>query len=143
MGDISKNFSLKEFTHSNYAKRYGINNQINDETILKNITALVNNILQPLRDNLKKEIKINSGYRCAELNKKVGGVPNSQHTKGEAADIFTGSPENSYHVAQAIINLFLPFDQLILYPTFIHVSHNRTVNREQLLYNKTYQYKKL
>jgi len=39
-----------------------------------------------LRDEVKKPIKITSGYRPAELNAKVGGATKSRHITGEAAD---------------------------------------------------------
>ena len=53
----------------------------------ENIEALVENVLDPLRERYGKPIVVNSGYRCAKHNKEVGGVANSQHVKGEAADI--------------------------------------------------------
>ena len=45
------------------------------------------NLLQDIRDHFDKPVKITSGYRCPKHNKEVGGVSNSQHTKGNAADI--------------------------------------------------------
>lgn len=79
---------------------------------------------------------INSGYRCPELNAAVGGVPTSQHVKGEAADIACSEP---HKLAQLACDLGLPFDQLILYPTFVHFSHRLDGNqRKKVLYSKTY-----
>ena len=83
---ISKNFTLEEFTRSDTAKAKGIAN-IPDYQQVANLCALVNNVLQPLRDAMGHEIKIGSGYRCAALNKAVGGVYNSQHLTGQAADL--------------------------------------------------------
>lgn len=83
---ISKNFTLEEFTASATAKAKGIVN-IPDNQQVANLCALVNNVLQPLRDAMGHEIKIGSGYRCAALNKAVGGVYNSQHLTGQAADL--------------------------------------------------------
>ena len=56
-----------------------------------NIKALVDNVLDPLREAYGKPINVNSGFRCEKHNKEVGGVPNSQHVKGEAADIRPGT----------------------------------------------------
>lgn len=109
---LSKNFRLSEFIGSQEAERRGIDNQPGPEE-LKNIQALVDNILQPLRDAMDDYIVINSGYRCPRLNIIVGGAPDSQHLKGQAADIEIVAIDNK-ELAQYIIDLGLPFDQLIL-----------------------------
>lgn len=139
MARISKNFTWEEFTASDTAKRLGILNQITDWDVRDNIIALVENVLQPLRDAYGKPININSGYRCAELNKKVGGVATSQHTKGQAADCGCDDP---LALARLIIELGLPFDQMGLYPTFVHLSYKRECNGEnrgQVFYAKSYK----
>lgn len=89
MGDISKNFSLQEFEKSDTATRLGINNTIKDEFVKENIKALVDNILQPLRDKWGEPLIINSGYRCPQLNKAVGGVPTSQHCLDTQTEVLT------------------------------------------------------
>jgi uncharacterized protein YcbK (DUF882 family) len=90
-----------------------------------------------LRDAYGKPITINSGYRCAELNKKVGGVATSQHTKGQAADCGCDDP---LALARLIIELGLPFDQMGLYPTFVHLSYKRDgKNRGQIFYSAKYK----
>lgn len=83
---LSHNFTLDEFTFSNTAIRKGIDNTP-DEKIIANLQALCVHVLQPLRDKLGKEVRVNSGYRCKELNKIIGGSRNSQHIEGKAADI--------------------------------------------------------
>ena len=136
MSKVSKNFTWEEFTASDTAKRYGILNQITDWDVRDNIIALVENVLQPLRDAYGKPININSGYRCAELNKKVGGVATSQHTKGQAADCGVDDP---LALARLLLDLGLEFDQAIVYSTFLHISYKAEgENRKQLLYNKSY-----
>lgn len=83
---LSKNFTLAELTASDTAKARGIKNEPGlQETV--NLTALVHNVLQPLRTAMGEPIKIGSGYRSPALNKAVGGVTNSQHMTGEAADL--------------------------------------------------------
>ena len=143
MGDISKNFSYSEFEHSNTAAQKGIDNTIPSETVKKSIKALVDYILQPLRDYLGASVVIDSGYRCQELNELVGGVESSQHRKGEASD--TRSPFfTPLEIARAAVELKLPFDQLILYPTFVHFSHKlKGKQRGQILYNKSYEGEKI
>ena len=143
MGDISKNFSYSEFEYSKTAIEKGIDNTIPNETVKKAIKALVDNVLQPLRDALEATTIIDSGYRCKELNELVGGVETSQHRKGEASD--TRSPfYTPLEVARKAVELKLPYDQLILYPTFVHFSHKlKGKQRGQILYNRRYTGEKI
>ena len=100
-----------------------------------NIEALVNNVLDPLREAYGKPIYVNSGYRCEKHNKAVGGVPRSQHMVGEAADIRPSNTDGTdlTDLAKIIVSQG-KFDQLILYPTFLHVSYKRNgMNRHRVL----------
>ena len=83
---ISKNFTLDELTASATAKARGIINAPGVDEVC-NMCALVHHVLQPLRDAMQEPIKIGSGYRCTNLNHAVGGVANSQHIRGQAADL--------------------------------------------------------
>lgn len=137
MGTISKNFSFSEFERSDTAKSAGIRNAITTFEVRDSIVALVVNVLQPLRDAWGAALVVNSGYRCPQLNALVGGVPTSQHVKGEAADIDAKHP---IKLAQLAVNLGLPFDQLIIYPNFVHISHKLDgEQRGQILYSSTYK----
>lgn len=127
---ISKNFSLEEFTHSETAQCLKIDNAPSTEQII-NLCALVHHVLQPLRDHYGQPVKISSGYRCQALNKAVGGVTNSQHIRGQAADIKILGVTPT-HIADYIAN-HLPYDQVILYPTFVHVSYSIQANRRHRL----------
>lgn len=138
---LSRNFDWKEFTNSDTAKAHNIHNAITDWDVRDNIKALVDNVLQPLRDVWGAPLFINSGYRCKELNELVGGVETSQHTKGEAADVGCSDP---YALAKLLLKMTLPFDQIVLYPTFLHISYKREgKNRGQIVYNKKYKGEKL
>ena len=139
MGTITRHFSYREFEKSDIAKRYGIVNAVTTAEIRDNIKALVENVLQPLRDAWGRALVINSGYRSPELNSHplVGGTTGSQHVKGEAADVRC---ENPLGLARMAVALDLPFDQMIVYPTFVHFSHKRDGGqRGQILYAKTYK----
>lgn len=141
MGTVSRHFSFREFEKSDTATRYHINNTIKDWDVRDNIIALVENILQPLRDEWGEPLFINSGYRCKELNEKVGGVETSQHRKGQAADVGCSNP---YELAKLVQKMRLPFDQMGLYPTFVHLSYRDDgENRNQIFYSKNYKGKKL
>lgn len=80
------NFSLNEFINSKTAKENGIEN-VPDFEEVENLLRLVTLVLQPAREELKRPILVSSGFRCPELNQAVGGVVNSQHLRGLAADI--------------------------------------------------------
>ena len=111
------------------------------------ITALVLNLLQPICDRTGWTDVINSGYRSQELNAAVGGVPASQHTRGEAADNTfkrNGVPVAIIEVLKAVKASGLDFDQMIAYPTFVHLSYTtKRPNRRQILYNSKYKGKRL
>ena len=141
MGTISKNFSYREFEASETADRKGICNVINTFEVRDAVKALVETVLQPLRDNWGKPLHINSGYRCPELNRAVGGKTTSQHVKGEAGDVACDKPVELARLAAA---MHLPYDQMILYPTFVHFSHRlKGQQRSQILYNKRYRGEKV
>lgn len=105
-----------------------------------NIVALVENVLDPARERLGMPIRVNSGYRCAKHNRKVGGVAASQHLLGEAADVVPvnsekGKVKSELERLVRIIKEQGAFDQLIVYPTFVHVSYKRIGrNRKQIIY---------
>lgn len=137
MGTISKNFSYKEFEESADAEKNHIINVITSFEVRDNIKALVENILQPLRDEWGAPLVINSGYRCPELNKLVKGASTSQHVKGQAADVACDTP---LKLARLVKKLKLDFDQMGLYPTFVHLSYSKNrKNRGQIFYSKDYK----
>lgn len=136
MEAISKDFSYNEFQSSKVALEKGIDNTIPSGSVKESIKVLTLNVLQPLRDRYGKPLIVSSGYRSAELNMAVGGATESQHVKGEAADILCNSPAE---LAQIAYDMKLPYDQMILYPTFVHFSHKlQDRQRGQILYNKSY-----
>ena len=129
-----KYFTIKELTKSSTAAQLGINNTPNSE-IVNNLTQLVECVLDPLRERYGKPIYVNSGYRCSALNKAVGGSKTSHHLLGLAADITVGSCSENENLFNLIIELDLPYDQLIDEKNFswIHVSFS-TKPRKQILH---------
>jgi hypothetical protein len=132
--DLSKDFKLWEFVISQTAERHGINNNPPPE-VVQRLTRLCKNILQPARDKLGP-LKISSGYRCPELNSRIGGSPNSGHKLGYCADVL---PVNCSKMAFArFVAKNCQFDQIILEfgspaePAWIHVSADPR-NRQQIL----------
>ena len=86
----SEFFTLAELIKSSTADKHHIDNTPSSE-VIKNLQYGVNMVLDPLRRLYGKPIIITSGYRCQKLNDLVGGVSNSWHTKGNAADIHVAS----------------------------------------------------
>jgi hypothetical protein len=131
-----KHFTLEELTRSDTALRLGIDNTP-PPSVVQNLHHLVEVLLDPLREAFGKPIYVNSGYRCPALNTAVGGSRNSQHIQGQAADIrphlnppqrggVATRGEANAELGRLLIDLNLPFDQLIIYPTFLHVSWRHT-----------------
>jgi hypothetical protein len=137
---ISKNFTLDELLASATAKQQHIINAPGVDEVC-NLCALVHNVLQPLRDAMGESIKIGSGYRCPQLNKAVGGVSNSQHMKGEAADLcIDGDLQKGKRWFTWIMD-HCDFDQLIWEHNakgsyWVHVSYRADgKNRRQVINN--------
>lgn len=119
-------FSFNEFERSDTAYRHGIDNTIPD-AVKKNVAALVDNVLDPLREAWGKPITVNSGYRCAALNKAVGGAATSSHKRGEAADITAGSEADNRRLYLLAQGLNLPYFELIGQKygyKWLHISFN-------------------
>lgn len=130
-----KYFSMSELTDSATARQLGISNTPSAEA-QANIVALTENVLDKAREAWGKPIIVNSGYRCPRLNKVVGGVSNSQHVTGEAADITTGTKYGNKWLFNYIRDN-CDYDQLIDERdyTWVHVSYKRNgVNRLDVLH---------
>ena len=97
-------FTLQEFIKSATAARLKIDNTPTNE-ILRNLQYGVSMVLDPLRRIHLKPIIITSGFRCEKLNKAVGGVPNSWHTKGNAADIHIADENEAREIFDILKNL--------------------------------------
>ena len=136
---ISEHISYKEGVYSTTATRREIDNTPNNEQ-LDNMETIAEKVFEPLREWVGGAIKINSFFRCPELNKAIGGSSKSQHCQGQAIDIDDtfGVVANSemYHY----IKDNLDFDQLIWEfgdddnPNWVHVSYvSEDSNRRRCL----------
>lgn len=83
---LTENFSLSEMVKSETALRQGLDNTPGPAEIA-NLKVLAEKVLQPVRDNFKRGVKVNSGFRHPNVNAAVGGSRTSDHCKGQAADI--------------------------------------------------------
>ena len=128
MENISKHISYKEATRSATALRLGIEN-VPNEYELQNMEMVAKKVFEPLREAVDAPIKINSFFRCEELNKAIGGSTKSQHCQGRAIDIddVYGNVSNAFMYYYIKDNL--DFDQLIWEfgtdhnPDWVHVSY--------------------
>ena len=129
-----KYFTFDELCESGTAKTHNIDNKPSEE-IRINLRNLVDNCLDVIRVKYGKPITISSGYRCTELNKKVGGKETSQHTRGQAADL-KGKNRAENEMLFNVIKELGCYDQLINEYNFswVHVSFvNNKKNRKQIL----------
>lgn len=101
-----------------------------------NLSALCEYVLDPVRIAFKRPIHINSGFRSTKVNASIGGVSNSQHCLGEAADITAGDNINNKLLFDCIIKSGILFDQLIDEKQYqwIHISYSTKQNRKQILH---------
>ena len=118
-------FTFRELEYSDTANANKINN-VASKSVRENLRILTDEVLDPARRAFGKPIRVNSGYRCKKLNSIIGGSAKSQHLTGCAADLDGGDRDDNRRLAKLIVELGLPFDQLIDEKNFswVHVSHN-------------------
>ena len=125
---ISKHISYKEGVYSITATRRGIDNTPNDEQ-LNNMELIADNVFEPLRQWVGGPIKINSFFRCPELNTAIGGSSKSQHCNGQAIDIDDAFGRATNAEMYHFIKEHLEFDQIIWEfgdennPDWVHISY--------------------
>ena len=136
---ISKHVSNNEGKYSVTALRLGIDNTP-DEYARQNMELLAEKIFEPLREAANGPIKINSFYRCPELNQAIGGSAKSQHCEGRAIDMDDTYGYMSNAEMYNYIKNNLDFDQLIWEfgddqnPAWVHVSYiDSDFNRQRCL----------
>ena len=125
-----KYITAAEMLKSSTAEKLGISNVPEDDEIIDNINYTIER-LNDIRERYNKKILITSGYRCTALNKAVGGKPNSQHVKGQAADL-----KWDENLLKFIKDKF-HYDQLIEETSkrtkWIHISFNKEKERMQYI----------
>ena len=149
---LSPHFALSEFTESPTARKYGIENSPPPDAVA-NLLRLCLGIMEPLREELRMPVIITSGYRSKRLNDiLLHSSHHSQHLHGQAADFYVGwsapscgrghTSQSGLSARERLIQAFrliltspsIDYDQLILYPTFIHVSYVSTeANRHYIM----------
>jgi len=139
MEKISKHITHKEAIRSNTALRLNISNIPNDYEI-SNMVGIAANVFEPLREYVGGPIKINSMFRCEDLNRAIGGSSRSQHCQGRAIDLDDTFGHKTNAEMFNYIKNNLNFDQLIWEfgdnknPAWIHVSYvSQEENRTRCL----------
>lgn len=132
-----KYFTIEEMCRSAKAEAMRIDNTPPRDAVMA-LETLVECVLDPLREAYGNPIIVNSGYRCELLNEAVGGRRNSQHKKGEAADITVGSKEGNKWLFNYIRD-HLDYDQLIdeYDYSWVHVSYDAgRCNRREIIHER-------
>ena len=149
---LTPHFELREFVASQKAREHGIVNEPGPEAV-ENLRKLCEGCLEPLREAIGLPIIITSGFRTKELNDLLAhSSSTSQHMRGEAADFYVAQAPvqgskfkvqgeqpthrelliKAFH--QILVDPNISFDQLILYPSFIHISYvSKEKNRRGIL----------
>ncbi|WP_183560701.1 D-Ala-D-Ala carboxypeptidase family metallohydrolase [Mucilaginibacter sp. SP1R1] len=137
---ISDHITYDEAVYSNTAKVNHILN-IPSADVIKNMQLVASKIFEPVRNHFRTPIKVSSFFRCAALNKAIGGAITSQHVYGQAIDMdgdVFGSPSNK--AIFEFIRDTLDFDQLIVEGIhdgkmdWVHCSYKNAGNRNQILF---------
>lgn len=118
---LSAHFALEELTHSETALRLGIANTPDDEQLL-NLSHLATTVLEPARVACRVPLKVDDGFRCPAVNAAVGGVANSAHQTGCAADVVPIGISLSEGFDRIRADASIPFDQCILESGCIHLA---------------------
>jgi len=136
---ISDHISYKEAVKSNTALRLNIKNEPDDYQVT-NMVGIAHNVFEPLREYVGGPIKINSMFRCEELNRAIGGSSRSQHCEGRAIDLDDTFGYKTNAEMFEYIRKNLSFDQLIWEfgddnnPAWVHVSYiSKDENRGRVM----------
>jgi hypothetical protein len=127
---LTEHFSTEELAASNTAAAHHIDNTPPAD-VVEHLHVLAEG-LELVRALLAQPMHINSGFRCEALNKVIGGVSNSAHQTGYAADFvcpLVGAPIDVVHKIQGSD---IKFDQLIQEGTWVHISFAPTMRQEVL-----------
>jgi putative chitinase len=127
---LSQNFTLEELTFSQTAVRSGINN--NPSQAVKNNLKILATNLEKIRKFLGHPLRISSGFRCMELNRKIGGAVDSAHMNGFAADFTCAAFGKPIDVVKALYKSGIKVDKVIEEGTWVHVSFDPKMRQEFL-----------
>jgi len=127
---LTSHFTLEELTFSSTAQRLGIDNTP-DRDVAAHLLMLAMG-LEKVRALLGAPMRIDSGYRCPALNKAVGGVANSAHLDGFAADFICPDYGTPLQIARAIAGSDIAFDQCIQEGTWVHISFDPRLRHQEL-----------
>jgi hypothetical protein len=133
MTQLAVHFSLEELTRSSTATRLGIDNTP-DDTVLANLQLLADGLenVRELLGVVNTPMIIDSGYRCPQLNRVIGGATNSAHTLGFAADFICPSVGTPLSIVSRIVASDLQFDQVIQEGNWVHISFAPAMRRSVL-----------
>jgi len=76
-------------------------------------------VLQSIRDAVRRPVRMSSAWRCVEHNRAAGGEEGSEHLVGTAADIVCETPEDRYQIVMAAMAAGVR--RIKLYPHHVHI----------------------
>jgi uncharacterized protein YcbK (DUF882 family) len=126
---LTPHFSVEEFTQSDTARRFNLDNSLPD--VFKGNAISTCEMLERIRNFISSKagkdigIDITSGFRCVELNVKVGSKSTSDHLSGNAADFKAPDFGTPYNIASMLSPMVdaLGIGQLIYeFDSWVHVS---------------------
>ena len=134
--NLTSNFTMEEFTASEYAARHNIDNEPPPQ-IKENLRRMAM-VMQDVRTALgSKSIYITSGYRCSKLNKAIGSKPTSAHVNGLACDFKCPSFGSPKSIVEVLAKSGIPYDQLILeYNSWVHIGLSANPRKQFLTVNE-------
>lgn len=125
------NFAADEFFVSEKAKELGIKNYPKQEQSILPCLMLVADKIQEIRNLLQHPIKINSAYRCLEVNRAIGSKDNSQHVQGSAIDFVCHSFGSPLEIVKFLKENKIKVDQCLVESSWVHLSIKHYNNRNQ------------
>ena len=134
-----KYFTISELTRSDVAKSLKIDNTPSPE-IVDNLTLLIDECMDPIREQWGAPIIVTSGYRCEKLNKAVKGATNSLHRLGHSCDFRAKNIEDNGKLFKMIVESNVPFTKVIWEygdddnPSWIHIDYVKNKPTRKAVY---------
>lgn len=126
---LSPSFRLSEMVRSKTARAKNIPN-VPSPAIIENLRGLAA-AMEPVKAAFGNKLSINSGYRCPELNKAIGGSPTSAHCGGYAIDFVIAGLDATAIMEWLLANYALPWDQAIDEPGWFHLGYRSPDGKKQ------------
>jgi len=126
--NLSRHFTLDEFTLSQTAARLDLDNTPDPDALARLKTTAAG--MEEVRAYLGKPINISSGYRSPAVNAAVGSGPTSAHVKGMACDFTAPAFGTPLAICRALLKSGIEWDQLLFEHTWVHLSFDPRMRQQ-------------